>query len=187
MQALLSTVYSTLFQPGRADLTHRSHWWQAAVLVWLVSSVATFSAAHALNPGTLALALISGWLGAALLWWLSTLMLHFCADLFGGQGRFADTMTGVGLAVTPLILLAPVNALPNLLGQAGHTASLLAWMGLVFWVGALITRNLCAAEGFSLDKSLGALILSGVFMGALLFSGGLLLLLKIFLWGAMLA
>ncbi|MEZ0374430.1 MAG: YIP1 family protein [Candidatus Sericytochromatia bacterium] len=188
MQALLDTVFTTLFQPGPAlqARIHRRHWWQAATLVWLVSSLLTFSAAARLTPAQMGLALLCGWLAMLMLWWLASLMLHFTSDLFGGQGRFADCMTGIGLALTPLMLAAPVNALPNLLGDAGHTLAMLAWMGLLFWVVALLARNLSTAESFSLDRSLGALILSGIFVAALMFASGLLGLLEIFLWGAML-
>ena len=188
MQGLLETVYSTLFRPGTAVYArvNRRHWWQAAVLVWLVSTLLTFSAASGLHGGQIGLALLAGWLSTLLIWWLGSLMLHFCADLLGGQGRFADTMTGTGLSLTPLMFAAPLGALPNLLGQAGHTLGLLAWMGLIFWVAALLAKHLCAAEAFSLDRSLGSLVLSGVFFAALFFAAGLLLVLEIFLWGAML-
>lgn len=188
MLSLLDTFYTTLFRPGQPLQTrvHRSHWWQAAALVWLVSSVQTLCAATGLKTGQIGLALVTGWLASFLAWWLASLMVHFSADLFGGQGRFADCMTGLGLAFAPLMLTAPINALPNLLGNAGHTLGLLAWMGLLFWVMALMTRNLCTAENFSLDRSLAALILSCVLTAALAFATGLLSLLQIFLWGAML-
>lgn len=186
MIALLDTVYTTLFRPAEPMRIQGRQWWQAATLVWLVSSLQTLGSASGLKPAQLGLALLVGWLSSLLLWWLASLMLHFTADLFGGQGRFADCMTGIGLALTPLLLSAPVNALPNLLGDAGHTLGLLAWMGLLFWVLALLARNLSRAESFSLDRSLGALILSGVFTFALLGVSGLLSLLQIFLWGAML-
>lgn len=188
MVGLLETVYTTLFRPGPAlqARIHRHHWWQAATLVWLVSSIQTLSNSAGMNPGHIGLALVIGWLACLLFWWLASLMLHFTADLFGGQGRFADCMTGIGLAITPLILAAPVNALPNLLGNTGHTLALLAWMGLCFWVLALLARNLSTAESFSLDRSLGALVLSGIFGMALIFMSGLLSILQIFLWGALL-
>lgn len=130
----------------------------------------------------LSFALLLSWGGALLFWWLSTLLLHFSADLFGGSGRFADTMTGVGLAWVPLILAAPLAALPNLLGRMGHTVSLLAWMGLLFWVLALMCLALSHAEKFSLDRAIGSLILSSVFAVTLIFAGGMWLSMQIFFW-----
>lgn len=185
MNGFFETVFLTLFRPALAsqERIQKRYWWQAALLVWLSTTLVTFSLEQAAPMG---LRLAVSWLSSLLLWWLGSLMLHFCADLFGGKGRFADMMTGTGLAVTPLILSAPLAALPNLLGNFGHTLSLLAWMGLSFWVLALLALNLSRAESFSLDRSLGTLILSGAFSAALLFALGLLGLLQIFLWGAML-
>jgi hypothetical protein len=178
------TLYLNLFRPGGAlkQCIHRRYFWQAAVTLWLGGSFLTFSQAHGAAVG---LRLAMTWLGGFLLWWLGTLMLHFCADLFGGQGRFADLMTATGLAFTPLLLSAPLSALPNALGGLGHTLSLLGWLGLGFWILALLALYLSKAESFSLDRALGALILSASLTGALVFALGVLGMLQIFAWGAM--
>ena len=110
-------------------------------------------------------------------------MLHFTADLFGGKGRFADTMTGVGLAALPLIFIAPLQALPNLIGNLGYTLNLLGNMGLTFWVLALLTMALRHSESFSLDRSIGSLILAFVINLAFIFSIGLLFMLQLMNWG----
>ncbi len=184
MQGFLATYFDVLFHPGSNTRIDRQHWWQAAVLVWLVSSILSLSAANGLSGAQISLALAAGWLGSLLMWWVSTLLIHFTADLFGGQGRFADTMTGIGLAIAPMMFIAPLQALPNLFGNLGHTLALLGGMGLLFWTAALLAKHLRIAERFSLDRSLGALILACVFATALVAVSGISILLQIFVWAA---
>lgn len=186
MQGFFATFFDVLFRPGAIEPVNRSQWWQSALLVWLVSTVMSLSGATGLSGAQISLALGAGWLTSLLLWWVSALLLHFTADLFGGQGRFADTMTGIGLALAPMIFIAPLHSLPNLLGTLGHTLALLGSMGLIFWTAALLAKHLGSAERFSLDRSLGALVLGGVFAAALLMASGLSALLQVILWGAML-
>jgi len=191
LQGLLQTTFSTLFHPSEAfqSRAHRSHWWQAATLLWLISSLLTFSAAGnvGLSAGQMAMGLVIGWGSTLLCWWICSMLLHFSSEIFGGQGRLADTMTSVGLACLPLIFIAPMTALPNLFGTTGYTLALLGWMGLIFWVLALLTLALSAAQRFSLDRSIGALILGVIVSAALVCGSVALFVLQLFFWGAQLA
>lgn len=100
--------------------------------------------------------------GVFLLWTVFSLLVSLSAELFGGSGRITDTMTGLGLASLPLVLLAPVNALPNLLGSAGISLQLLLSIGIAFWVLVLSVLGIQAAQQFSLDKAIGSLVISGL-------------------------
>lgn len=185
MQGLCQTFFSTLFQPASLkQYAHRRYWWQAAVLVLLIATFEAFSAAgeYRLSAGQMGLLLGITWGSALLSWWLTALLLQFTADLFGGRGRFADTMTGVGLAVVPFVLLSPLLALPNLLGRTGYTLGLLGAMGLIFWGLSLCVIGLSAAQHFSIDRSIGALVLGFVFAIALVLGGALLGMMQISFW-----
>lgn len=185
MSDLFQTLFVAWFRPaelgGRA---RRAHWWQAAVLLWLVTSLQVLLQAGRADwaQSQVFLGLLISWATSFFLWWLGTLMLHFSADLFGGRGRFADAMTATGLAAAPLLLLAPVAALPNLFGNVGYTLSLLAQMGIGFWCLALLVLALSQAERFSLDRAVGAVVLSSVFAGALAGGAGLLVVFQLVFW-----
>lgn len=185
MPALFQTVYSTLFEPAQmlSHYARRNYWWQAAIIVLLSATLWLFTSLGLAQSQRLGLSLVIVWGSAFLIWWWSSLMLHFSADLLGGRGRFADTMTGVGLAALPLIFIAPLQALPNLLGNLGYTLSLLGQMGLAFWVLALVTQALRHSEAFSLDRSIGSLILAFAINLAFVFSLGLIFMLQLMNWG----
>lgn len=190
-QGLFQTAYLTLFDPVSAftQRAQKAFWWQAAIFVWLAASLLSFSqrGASQLSTGSMALGLLLSWGSLFLIWWLSAMLLHFSAELFGGQGKLSDTMTATGLALLPLIFTAPLKALPNILGKAGYTLSLLGWMGICFWVVALTVLGLSAAQKFSLDRSIGSLIL-GLMLAAGLITLSLVLLgLQLVFWGAQLA
>lgn len=184
MQHLLQTVYFTLFEPAQIGKhSHKRIWWQAALIIWLVSTLLVFTQAGNQASPPIGLALITAWLGSFLGWWGFSLLLHFSADIFGGQGRFADTMTAVGLSSLPLLFLAPLAALPNLLGTWGYTLSLLGKMALVFWLLALLVLAIHHSEAFSLDRAIGALILT---VGVMLILGVTTIILfglQLTLWG----
>lgn len=185
MQALFQTFFSTIFEPSSLrERAHRHYWWHAAVLILLITSLQTFSLAgkhhFSVAQTGLALALFSG--SSLLIWWIATLLLHFTADLLGGQGRFADTMAGIGLATLPFVLSSPLNALPNMLGRMGHTLALVGYMALILWGIILCVLGLSAAQHFSSDRAMGALVLGCVFAFALFFGGTLLGGLQIFFW-----
>ncbi|MGV3526724.1 MAG: Yip1 family protein [Candidatus Sericytochromatia bacterium] len=185
MSDLFQTLFVAWFRPAELGArAHRAHWWQAAVLLWLTTSLHVLLQAGRAEwgQGQVFLGLLISWASSFFLWWLGTLLLHFSADLFGGRGRFADTMTATGLAVAPLVLLAPVAALPNVFGNFGYTLHLLAQMGLGFWCLALLVMSLSHAERFSLDRAVGAVVLSSVFAGALVGGAGLLLVFQFLFW-----
>ncbi|MBF2054771.1 MAG: YIP1 family protein [Candidatus Sericytochromatia bacterium] len=188
---LFQTAYLTLFDPASAFAmrAQKAFWWQAASFVWLAASLLSFSQSGAsrLSAGSMALGLVLSWGSLFLIWWLSAMLLHFSAELFGGQGKLSDTMTATGLALLPLIFIAPLKALPNILGKAGYTLSLLGWMGICFWVLALTVMGLSAAQKFSLDRSIGSLILGLMLAAALLTLSLVLLGLQLIFWGAQLA
>lgn len=190
-KGLFQTAYLTLFDPVNAfsERAKRQFWWQAASLVWLVASLLSFSQSGAsrLPAGTMALGLALSWGSLFLIWWLSAMLLHFSAELFGGQGKLSDTMTATGLALLPLIFIAPLNALPNVLGKIGYTLNLLGWMGICFWVIALLVLGVSAAQQFSLDRSIGSLILTLMLGAALILLSLVLLGLQLVFWGAQLA
>jgi len=185
MPAILQVYYSTLFEPAQklAQFARRQYWWQAAVAVLLSATLMLFTELGVAQTQRLGFSLLIVWGSAFIVWWWCSLMLHFTADLFGGKGRFADTMTGVGLAALPLIFIAPLQALPNLIGNPGYTLNLLGNMGLTFWVLALLTMALRHSESFSLDRSIGSLILAFVINLAFIFSIGLLFMLQLMNWG----
>ncbi len=185
MPAILQTVYSTLFEPAQMleHYTRRQYWWQAAVAVLLSATLWLFTQLGLAHNQHLGLSLLIVWGSAFIIWWWCSLMLHFSADLFGGKGRFADTMTAVGLAALPLIFIAPLQSLPNLIGDLGYTLNLLGQMGIAFWVLALLTLGLGHSEAFSLDRSIGSLILAFVINLAFIFSIGLIFMLQLMNWG----
>lgn len=166
MQTWPQNCYDLLLRPTPAltRLSERSQWGFSACILALTTLLHTFtqagSQAQAL-PALLPQFLVNG-MGVFLLWLGFSLMISLCADLFGGQGRITDTMTGLGLASLPLIFLAPVSALPNLFGQAGFTLQLLLTLGVGFWVLVLVILGIQSAQHFSLDKAIGSLVISGL-------------------------
>lgn len=183
MQGFFNVFYCSLLRPSAvfAKDAKGSRWQYAALTVFLVSVLLALSTyQHYMLLGLL----ING-VSALLIWWAGSLLLHFCADLFQGQGRFVDAMTATGMAMAPLVLAAPITALPNLFGEFGHTLSFIAWMGIIFWTVCLLAVNLSKVESFSLDRALGSLVLSGVFSGAFILVCIVLGMMQLFLWGSM--
>ncbi len=183
MHGFFTVFYSSLLRPSVVfeQEAKGSRWQHAALTVFLVSVLLALST----YQDYMLLGLLINSVSALLLWWAGSLVLHFCADLFQGQGRFVDAMTATGMAMTPLVLAAPITALPNLLGELGYTLSFVAWMGIVFWTVCLLAVNLSKVESFSIDRALGAMVLSGVFTGALFLACIALGMMQLFLWGSM--
>lgn len=166
MQTWPQNCYDLLLHPTAAlkRLSERGHWGFAACVLALTTLLHTFTQAGSMAQALPALFpqfLVNG-MGVFLLWLAFSLMISLCADLFGGQGRITDTMTGLGLASLPLIFLAPVSALPNLFGQAGFTLQLLMTLGVGFWVLVLVILGIQSAQNFTLDKAIGSLVISGL-------------------------
>jgi hypothetical protein len=173
--------YQLLLRPGQAfpRLAVRTSWGFSALILafaTLLHSLNT-AASHPHPLLSLPFWLVAHLSGAFLLWGGLSLVLNLCAELFGGQGRVLDTMSALGLATLPLVLLAPVKALPLLLGAVGQTLSVLLSMGIAFWVLVLMVLGLQAAQRFSLDKAIGTLVTGYLLTGGLgllaALSGGL--------------
>jgi len=189
MQALLQTFFSTVFIPSSLkERAHRTYWWQAAVFILITTALQTFSLAgkYEFSAVQLAMGIALCWGSSIISWWLLALLLHFTADLLGGEGRFADTMTGLGLASLPFIFCIPLSSLPNMLGRTGHTLALLGNMGLIFWGLTLCVLALSAAQKFSVDRAIGSVILGFVFALALVLGGTLLGGMQLFFWASQL-
>jgi hypothetical protein len=158
--------YDLLLHPSAAfaRLSERHHWGLAACILGLGTLLHTFTQAGAQTQALVILLpqLFVNGMGVFLLWIAFSLLISLCADLFGGQGRITDTMTGLGLASLPLIFLAPVSALPNFLGQAGFTLQLLLTIAVGFWTIILLVLGIQSAQQFSLDKAIGSLVISGL-------------------------
>ena len=173
--------YELLLRPGQAfpRLALRTSWGFSALILAFATLLHSLNSAASHPHPLLSLPfwLMAHLSGAFLLWGSLSLILSLTADLFGGQGRILDTMSGLGLATLPLILLAPVKALPQLLGSAGQTLAVLLTMGVAFWVLVLMVLALQAAQRFSLDKAIGTLVTGYLLAGALgllaVLSGGL--------------
>lgn len=166
MQSWPHNCYDLLLRPTSAlsRLSERSHWGFAACILALTTLLHTLNQAGSLAqplPALFPQYLVNG-MGVFILWLALSLMISLCADLFGGQGRISDTMTGLGLAALPLVFLAPVNALPNFLGQAGLTLQILLTLAVGFWVLVLVVLGIQSAQSFSLDKAIGSLVISGL-------------------------
>lgn len=185
MQALFQTFFSTVFVPSSLkERAHRRYWWQAALFILVITALQMFSLAgkYEFSAAQLGTGIALCWGSSVLTWWLLALLLHFTSDLLGGRGRFADTMTGLGLASLPFIFCIPLSSLPNMLGRTGYTLALLGNMGLVFWGLTLCVIALSAAQAFSIDRAIGSVILGFVFALALLLGGTLLGGLQVFFW-----
>ena len=157
---------------------------KALLILFLTSTLQAFIYTGQISPGkiNIVFALITTWGVSFMLWLALSVLLTLSADLFGGQGRILDTMTATGLALTPLTFLAPVSSLPNLLGQMGHSLSILGIISLYFWVVVLLVIAVKHTHQFSLDRSIAALILS-VFLLLGFFTAGLILfMMQINLW-----
>ena len=161
-------------------------WWQGALLVLLVSTLSTLAMAgpQGWNGQQLSIGLPLVWGQSLLFWWLFSLLLHFSADVFGGEGRIAQTLAACGVASTPFLLLGPLMVLAQRFGRAGQTLSLLLGMGLVFWAVALLSRLLVNSASLPLDRTLGVLVLSFFLMGALVAASFVLGGLQLAFWGA---
>jgi hypothetical protein len=168
MQNVLYAYYLVLFRPGQAfqRFGQRANWWYAALAVLAGATVLALhlAALQQSGIGQLLPTLLIIWGIAGLGWFKATLFLSFTADLFGGQGRMLDTMTSLGLASLPLVLAAPLLALPNLLGQVGFSLRLVGIVVLGFWCFALGAQALRAAQELPLDKAIGSLVVS-LFLG----------------------
>lgn len=170
MNAFLLHVYGVFFRPAAVLplISKRNHWWQAGFLVWLMMTLNILSQAgewkiHWAN--TLPLLFI-GWGGLFLFWLAVTVTIHFTADLFGGQGQVLDTMTAMGFASAPYLLLPSVMALPNLLGDFGFSVRILLWLAIHFWSLVLTIQGVKAVQKFGLDQAIGSVLIGFIFMFA---------------------
>ncbi|PIQ27556.1 hypothetical protein COW36_16525 [bacterium (Candidatus Blackallbacteria) CG17_big_fil_post_rev_8_21_14_2_50_48_46] len=167
--------YELLLRPAQAlpKLAQRGHWGLAACILALTTLLHTLTQAGSSHQPlfTLLPQLMVNGGGCFVLWMIFSLMISLSADLFGGTGRITDTMTGLGLAALPLVLLAPISALPNFLGQAGVTLQLLLSIGIGFWVLVLSVMGIQSAQKFSLDKAIGSLVISGMLVLGFSFLG----------------
>lgn len=167
--------YDLLFHPTHAfpkQALHR-YWGLAACTLFLATLLHALTQAGSYHQSLLLLLpqfLIHA--GAVfLLWIFFSLVVNLSADLFGGKGRIIDTMTSLGLAGLPFVLLAPVKALPNVLGTPGFSLELLLSIGICFWVLVLCVLGIQAVHQLSLDKAIGSLVISGVISLGLGFLG----------------
>lgn len=191
MSSTFDNIYSLLFHPYQrlAELCYRRYFWQALLILFLTSTLQTFIYIGYISPGKMNIffALFTTWGVSFMLWLGLSVLLALAADLFGGKGSILDTMTASGLALTPLIFLAPVNSLPNLLGNIGHSLSVLGTIGIYFWYVVLLIIALKHTHQFSLDRSIASLILSIFLFLGFLTAGFILFMMQINLWAEALA
>lgn len=183
---MLQTVYHTLFQPAifQSVKDIKASWWQGALMVLVVSTLLTLSTASGWNTQQLAVGLPLAWGQSLLAWWFFSLLFHFSSDIFGGSGRMQHVLTATGFSMTPLLLWPLLVAFQLQLGAMGETLAVVGAMGLVFWCLTLFGRLLAASESLSLDRALGALVMTLFLVGILFVSTVVLSGLQIAFWGA---
>ena len=89
-----------------------------------------------------------------------SIVMTFVSDLLKGEGRTTHTMIGWAYAHVPLLFIAPVTTLPNILGQPGAILKIIITTFIFFWICYLIVLSLSIVNNFSIRKSLYILILS---------------------------
>lgn len=183
---MLQTLYDTLFQPSafQAKPTFVVPWWQGGIVVLCVSTLCVFSMASGWNSQQLGTGLCLAWGQAMLSWWFFALLFHFSSDIFGGKGRIQHVLAATGFASAPLLFYPLLKVFAMQGGSVGQTLAVVGAMVLVFWALTLLSYLLALSESFSLDKALGALVMTLFLVGVLLFSGVVLGGLQIAFWGA---
>lgn len=183
---MLQTVYHTLFQPAifQSSKDIKASWWQGALMVVGVSTLLTLSMASGWNTQQLVMGLPLAWGQSLLAWWFFSLLFHFASDIFGGSGRIQQVLTATGFAMSPLLLWPLLTAFQFQLGSLGETLAVVGAMGLVFWCLTLLSRLLAASEALSLDRALGALVMTLFLVGVLFIAALVLSGLQIAFWGA---
>lgn len=183
---MLQTLYYTLFQPSvfQSKSSFDAPWWQGALVVLCVSTLSVFAMASGWNGQQLSLGLLLAWGQALLSWWFFSLLFHFASDIFGGKGRIQHVLAATGFASAPLLFYPLLKVFSQQGGSPGQTLAVVGAMVLVFWALSLLSYLLSLSESFSLDKALGALVMTLFLVGALVFSGVVLGGLQIAFWGA---
>ncbi len=183
---MLQTLYYTLFQPSvfQSRASFAAPWWQGALVILCVTTLSVFAMASGWNGQQLGLGLVLAWGQALLSWWFFSLLFHFASDIFGGKGRIQHVLAATGFASAPLIFYPLLKVFAQQAGKPGQTLAVIGAMVLVFWALTLLSHLLALSESFSLDKALGALVMTLFLVGALLFSGVVLGGLQIAFWGA---
>lgn len=183
---MLQTVYHTLFQPATFQSAKdiKASWWQGALMVVLVTTLCTLSMASGWTPQQLVFGLPLAWGQALLSWWFFSLLFHFTSDIFGGSGRIQQVLTATGFSITPLLLWPLLMTFQIQLGALGQTLAVVGAMALVFWCLALLGRLLAMSESITLDRALGALVMTLFLVGILFISTLVLGGLQIAFWGA---
>jgi hypothetical protein len=183
---MLQTVYHTLFQPAifQSAKDLKASWWQGALMVILVSTLLTLSMGSGWTTQQLAIGLPLAWGQSLLSWWVFALLFHFASDIFGGSGRIQNVLAATGFSVAPLLLWPLLTAFQFQLGALGQTLAVVGAMGLVFWCLVLLGHLLAVSEALSLDRALGALVMTLFLVGVLFVSTVVLSGLQIAFWGA---
>lgn len=183
---MLHTVYHTLFQPAvfKTETAFQPAWWQGGLLVLCVSTLATLTSAQGWSTQQLMVGLPLAWGQALLAWWFFSLLFHFASDIFGGQGRIGRVMAAVGFAIAPWIFTPLLRVFAQQGGATGQILAVLGALVLGFWSLALLAHLLALSESLSLDRALGALVMTLFLVGVLLTVSLVLSGLQIAFWGA---
>lgn len=182
----IENIYAVIFRPkeGFKKLTDRRYLNSSLWILFLISAIFALNTASELYfslPKSILFVFII-FISISIIWIVMSIVITFIADLLKGTGRTTDTMIGWAYAHVPLIFIAPLTTLPNIIGKPGMTLKIIMTMLIFCWVCYLIILALSIIHRFTIRRSVYILILS-VF---LIFSSGIFIFTTLFALGAML-
>ncbi|MDB5099342.1 MAG: hypothetical protein JWM80_3763 [Cyanobacteria bacterium RYN_339] len=151
----LEVLYGTLFRPNET-LEHHATPRAAAVALLLVGVISAFGLAAG-KPDLLPFAFFValGWV--VWVWLASSAGLFLASRALYRKGEFQPISTAVGLAMTPWILVGPVQVLLKL-GLPGKALAAVCYLAISVWWLRLLLIGLRRSTGLDGSQALWALV-----------------------------
>lgn len=171
---ILDNIYGVLFKPNEtfAFLTDKKFFSGATLIIVLMALLNALKNSVLLdisNSSTWLLFIINI-ISFIMIWIIYGAFLTFTADLFGGNGKISETMTGLAYSTLPLIFIPPIYILSLPLGGVGDNLYSITKIIIITWVLVLSVISIKHSHKFHTTQAVLSMV-SLIFLVVLFMSG----------------
>lgn len=169
---LLDNIYGVLFKPNETFpyLSDRRFFSGSFLIIFMLALLNALKNSVFLDVSNWStwLLFIINMILYTLIWISSGVFITFTADLFGGEGKITDTMTGLAYSSLPLIFIPSLYMLSLPMGEFGENIYSLSKIIIFVWVAILAVISLKYSHRFHTTQAILSLIsllfISGLFI-----------------------
>lgn len=171
---ILDNIYGVLFKPNEtfSFLTDKKFFSGSALIIIVIALLSALKNSVVLDVGnssTWVLFMIN-LIFFTMIWIMAGVFLTFTADLFGGNGKISETMTGLAYSTLPLIFIPPLYMLSLPMGDIGENLYAVLKVIIFGWVLVLAVLSLKYSHKFHTTQAILSVV-SLVFLKMLFIMG----------------